>query len=147
MLRYRSAALNTRDTPRKHKVGHKPEVDIGGGDRATASGRSLPSAIGWRLAAGVEPAAAGDAVVGGGVGGSQHQGGASQGRHRQATDGRRRAITGRAQVQDAALQVDSPTDCYSWRFNAVVASFERSYSTLSLVSAGMGDRLRAGIPL
>jgi len=34
-----------------------------------------------------------------------------------------------------------------WRFSAVVASFvARSCSTLSPVSAGMGDRLRAGIP-
>ena len=33
-----------------------------------------------------------------------------------------------------------------WRFSDVVASFARSCSTLSPVSAGMGDRLRAGIP-
>ena len=46
-------------------------------------------------------------------------------------------------------RLDKPlTDYYySWRFSAVVASFvARSYSTLSPVSAGMGDRLWAGIP-
>jgi len=35
----------------------------------------------------------------------------------------------------------------AWRFSAVVASYViRSCSTLSPVSAGMGDRLRVGIP-
>jgi len=33
-----------------------------------------------------------------------------------------------------------------WWFSAMVASYERSCSTLSPVSTGMGDRLRAGIP-
>jgi len=44
-------------------------------------------------------------------------------------------------VKMKITQADTP-----WRFGVVLASHERSCSTLGLVSTGMGDHLRAGIP-